>query len=125
MAFFLSIRRCSLFETNHRLVRIVLRTPLLTTDFLNLRSSCSDPSSGRNTTVGIKTSPPILPRVQRNYSKTPTGIDSPSWGFLSHPALWSNSIRPPIAILKQNVSISCKLHTYTLYRKISPCQTNN
>ena len=43
--FFRSIRRCSLLETNHRLRRTVLRTPLLTT-FLRKRfssESCDSP----------------------------------------------------------------------------------
>src|SRR5512135_1025282 len=38
IAFFLSMRRCSLLETNQRLRRTVLRTPLLTT-FLRKRLS--------------------------------------------------------------------------------------
>ena len=38
IAFFFSMRRCSLFETNQRLRRTVLRTPLLTT-FLRKRLS--------------------------------------------------------------------------------------
>jgi len=45
MAFFLSMRRCSLLETNQRLRRMVLRTPLLTT-FLRKRlskESCDSP----------------------------------------------------------------------------------
>lgn len=45
IAFFFSIRRCSLFETNQRLRRTVLNTPLLTT-FLRKRlsrESCDSP----------------------------------------------------------------------------------
>src|ERR1044072_9280502 len=45
IAFFFSMRRCSLFETNQRLRRTVLKTPLLTT-FLRKRlsrESCDSP----------------------------------------------------------------------------------
>src|SRR5687768_12090285 len=45
IAFFFSMRRCSLLETNQRLRRTVLRTPLLTT-FLRKRfnrESCDSP----------------------------------------------------------------------------------
>src|ERR1051325_3443403 len=45
IAFFFSMRRCSLFETNQRLRRTVLNTPLLTT-FLRKRlrrESCDSP----------------------------------------------------------------------------------
>src|SRR5215216_3752650 len=45
IAFFFSMRRCSLLETNQRLRRTVLKTPLLTTFFRKRlsRESCDSP----------------------------------------------------------------------------------
>ncbi len=53
MAFFFSTRRFSLFETNQRFRRIVLKTPLLTTFLRKRLSNESCDSFGRNTTEAI------------------------------------------------------------------------
>lgn len=51
MAFFFEIRRSSLFETNQRLRRTVLRIPLLATFLRKRLSSASCDSFGRRFTV--------------------------------------------------------------------------
>ncbi len=50
MAFFLLIRRSSLFDTNQRFRRTVLRMPLLATFLRKRFSSCSCDSFGRSVT---------------------------------------------------------------------------
>jgi len=59
IAFFFSTRRISLLETNQRLRRMVLKTPLFTTFLRNRFSSESCDSFGRRTTVAIGFSPPF------------------------------------------------------------------
>jgi len=51
MAFFFSMRRISLLETNQRLLRSWLKMPLRMTFFLKRLSSCSCDSFGRKVTV--------------------------------------------------------------------------
>jgi hypothetical protein len=74
IAFFFSMRRCSLLETNQRLRRTVLKTPLLTT-FLRKRlsrESCDSPLRKFTTANEIH----LLPHGRSRQNKTGRYADS-------------------------------------------------
>jgi len=73
IAFFLSIRLCSLLETNQRLFRTSLKTPLRMTAFRKRRNNLSWDSPFLNFTFA-KTIPPF-----KDYSLDTVGIKKRTW----------------------------------------------
>src|SRR5216683_3044912 len=81
MAFFFSIRRTSLFDTNQRLLRNWLSSPLRITFFLKRLKSCSCDSFGRKVTdvmknhllAAVKSRPG--PRQQSDAHRAPAVIE--------------------------------------------------